>query len=186
VFTTGSLEAATGAGVFRGVFRGRRFCRRDVGVASTLGSGLSSEDGSSPSALVIVRSRRGVRLTGVVARLLVPTPGIGVPFDFRCRPRALGVASSPCSSIDCRSGTVVVVDRPLSCRAGVEDEASGNWNSLRLALLPTLSSGGGGGGSCPSVSTVTRSRCGDLRSPTCSSNICFLGELPSARSLCDD
>lgn len=101
--------------------------------------------------------------------------GSGVPFVFRGLPLRLGVASgsrrlaTSSSSIDSFRGTVVVVVVAVAARREA-GKGLGEGNKRRRVESVEATP-------CPSsVSTVTNSLCGDLLSPTSSSNVCFRGE----------
>jgi hypothetical protein len=74
-------------------------------------------------------------------------------------------------------GTVVVV--AISLRLDIGNKGLEVWNSFRRALPgPAVALGS-------SVSTVTNSFWGARSSPTSSSNICFLGEVPRVENRLD-
>ena len=121
--------------------------------------------------------RFAARFAGELAFLL-PVLGIGVPLVFLGLPLRLGVAMPSAtsrmvsSSIDSRSGIVVVVAAIVFLLFALEGLA--DWKSLLFVVLA---------GTVSSVSTVTRSLCGDRSSPTASSNCCFLGDVPRDANL---
>ena len=163
--------------------------RDDAGVASTvtsdagslpvavrlaldgLGVGwvLASEGASSVRAAFFL-GRPGVPfLAGVPVRFFEAAPGSGVGAYFLGRPLFFGVADAiaeiPSSSLGSRRGIVVVVVRAVRW-VGVF-LGLGDVNRRRRTALDCC---------CCSDSTVTKSFCGDLLSPTSSANVCRLGE----------
>jgi hypothetical protein len=165
-----SREFSSSGSSIRSIILGVEGLPRRFGVGVVCPAGSESGSGRPDVLAVLPALGRGVRLMGVPAFLFLPSVGIGVPFDLRVRVFRPGVTvkSGP-SSTESFSGTVVVV-----VRAGrALGKGLGEGNSRRRGL-PWFTS---------SVSTVTNNFCGDALSPTSSSNVCFLGELPRATNL---